>query len=223
MKRSTRVLALRGFTLVEMMAVVAIVSILATIAVVLFHRRVKQSRVAEATNIITGIDMGEDAYFSETGHFADISTDTLSTYPRTIAAVMSNGHQSVAWGADCTQCTIVGSGAKGWEMIGAVTNDPVFFAYSVVASREKTPNTSYPTPSDRMLTSAQSFASTAMTFSSSQMHWYGVRAVGNPDGSGAWSGPVDTSGTMGACIAFHQVYQSPGSTQKFQDMAIDCD
>jgi type IV pilus assembly protein PilA len=67
----------RGFTLVELMIVVAIIAILAAIAIPAFSRYVKRSRSAEAFGHLNKIWTGAAAYFS-----ADHADSATSIMPR---------------------------------------------------------------------------------------------------------------------------------------------
>src|SRR5580658_10860571 len=63
-----------GFTLVEMMVVVTIISILATLAMVGFRKITQSSHVSEATNMVQNIRVAQESYHSETQQYANIST-----------------------------------------------------------------------------------------------------------------------------------------------------
>jgi prepilin-type N-terminal cleavage/methylation domain-containing protein len=73
--------AAAGFTLVELMVVVAIVGILATIAVVSYRKMVGESHSTEAIQVINAIRVAQEAYHSETGQYANISTSGNSGLP----------------------------------------------------------------------------------------------------------------------------------------------
>lgn len=54
----------KGFTLIELMIVVAIIGILAAVAIVSYGSSVRDSRTAEATNVLMTIAASQEAYFS---------------------------------------------------------------------------------------------------------------------------------------------------------------
>ncbi len=64
----------RGFTLTELMAVVAIMGILAAIGITAFHRRAYQSDAAAAKIVIRAIEVAEEHYRAENQVYLDVST-----------------------------------------------------------------------------------------------------------------------------------------------------
>jgi len=66
----------RGFTLLELMIVVAIVAILAAFALSNYSKQVRKSRRAEAKQVMTGLSLLEEKYRSE-----------HTTYPASAASI----------------------------------------------------------------------------------------------------------------------------------------
>ena len=101
-----------GFTLVELMVVVAIIGILAAIAIPAFSRFQLRARSAEGKFNLAGIRTAEEAYNVEFGTYV---ATTVS--PVVVASVSS---QKLLW------TDRGGVGDLGWEPSGAV-----FFVYAV--------------------------------------------------------------------------------------------
>jgi len=116
----------RGFTLVELMIVVVIVGILSALAVVGYRRLVTSSHVSEATNMVQGIRVAQEAYHSETQQYANISQSLMSWYPQT-APVAS---QQTAWGGACGAAC---QGGMDWSMLPLHVDGPVIFGYATIA------------------------------------------------------------------------------------------
>ncbi len=129
---------LRGFTLVEMMIVVVIVGVLATLAVVGYRKLVNSSHVSEATNMVQNIRLAQEAYHSETQQYANISKNfpagaspTSGLYP----ADPKYGIQT-AWGAACG--ALCGSNWD-WNMLPLHVDAPVLFGYATIAGPANAP------------------------------------------------------------------------------------
>src|SRR3990170_2331458 len=69
--RRTRAKA--GFTIIELMVVVAIVAVLATVAVMAYTRHVRKARAGEVTVMINEFKTKEEAYHAERGQYLPLS------------------------------------------------------------------------------------------------------------------------------------------------------
>ncbi|WP_218742579.1 pilin, partial [Vibrio parahaemolyticus] len=61
----------QGFTLIELMIVVAVIGVLASIAIPQYQKYVAKSEVASALATMTGVKTNVEAYAVENGEFPD--------------------------------------------------------------------------------------------------------------------------------------------------------
>ncbi len=176
----------RGFTLVEMMIVVAIVGVLAVLAVVGYRKMVQSSHVSEATNNVQGIRVAQEGYHSETQMYANVSQSLTAWYPQ----AAPHGDLGTGWGGACTSC----QSGMDWSMLPLHIDGPVRFGYATIAGPA---NTNPPVPSVTVNGAVISFPSTSPT------DWFIVAATCDLDNQGtpntnvyttSWSNQVFVDG-----------------------------
>lgn len=79
--RATARASERGFTLVELLTVVAILGIMATLALVGYTKNVRNARRTEVIGDLSNIALRENAMMSARGHYASTSSTEDDTYP----------------------------------------------------------------------------------------------------------------------------------------------
>lgn len=160
------------------MIVVVLVTILAMVAYVGYHRWVMSSALTEAQNMVTGIRTAEESFYAENGAYLDVTggIGAGTTYPS-----QHPGAFKTAWGAPCGWCV------KQWDQLAVSPDGPLFFGYSVVAD-------SAVTPAGRGV--AITVNGQAIDLSSMNGRpWYAIEADGDTDGDGKFSHVYAVSAT----------------------------
>lgn len=106
-----------GFTIIELMLVVGIIGIIATIAIPLMLRFQLRAKAAEGRINMAGIFKAEEAYYSEYGRYVS----ALPAVPTTV------GVQRQAWALAATD-------SHGFNTIGFAPEGHLFFQYGVTAN-----------------------------------------------------------------------------------------
>jgi prepilin-type N-terminal cleavage/methylation domain-containing protein len=159
-----------GFTLVELMTVVVITGILATIGFAAVRGQVSSARGVEALNMVQSIRGAEERWRAEHMMYLNVSTAD-AWYPHDASAEASRNLQHAFFYAP-------GDGTHGdndlWLALRPTVAGPVRFGYLVNAGTADAPMTvpafgpsvTWPTPTD---------------------NWYVIQALGDTDGDGVLS------------------------------------
>lgn len=172
----------RGFTLVELMIVVAIIAVLAVLAVVGYRKLILSSHTGEATHMIGSIRVAQETFHSETGQYDNISGGIWlgSLYPSQNDP--PNDVKLTAWGGPCGSC----GDPQAWNRLPVHPDGPVRFGYATIAGVANTaPAAAVPS----IFPNTVQWPAVANITSD----WYVVTAVGDLDGNGVYVGLMGTS------------------------------
>lgn len=161
--------ALRGFTLVELMAVVAVVSILVTLAVFSVRKYVFASKTGEAVMMLGSIKAAQEAFREETQRYLNVSDgDYNNTHPFAIADVKNqekrNWEGQTGWIAENFYALQVASDAPVQYTYSCVAGAAGAAPPSPLAGTPAVPTPTWPNPTKEV--------------------WYVAEAIGDLDGDG---------------------------------------
>jgi len=145
----------QGFTLMEMMIVVAIIGILAAIAVPSYQSYMQRARTAEAVTFLAEIRQRQEAYRAEFGQYCSASAAPgtgIGGGAWQPTALPTNGDRTV-WAP-----------TAGWDQLGASPDGPTMFQYRTTAG------------APGQATGVPSFPATDF--------WFAAQARGDLDGDG---------------------------------------
>jgi type IV pilus assembly protein PilA len=165
----------RGFTLVELLVVVVMVTVLATVAVFAVRKYILAAKSSEAFTMVAAIQAAEEAYKDETFVYLDVTgSDLVPLYPQT-----DGQPDSEKWHWQNPEHTLYGN----WQALGIDANTAVQFGYAVAAGG---PGETPPDPGT---------TERAFSWPTTNEPWYVVVAVADRDEDGVQARVVGSSFT----------------------------
>jgi len=168
----------RGFTLIETMAVVLIIGVLATLAVYGVRKYVMAAKTSEPIEIINSIRAAQESYKDETFGYLPITGGVTGTFPFANAAATVN--KKLAWDSG-PSATLT-----DWNQLGVRPSASVQFGYGCAAGK----GAGVPQQADLGIGQTLNYPTTAPD-------WYVVRAVADRDGNGVYAYFVGSNFTDG--------------------------
>ena len=154
----------RGYTLIELMVVVAIIGVLATIATYGVRKYVLTAKTAEPIEMINSVRAAQEAFKDETFGYLSVSPMT-SYYPFGSAAALGNSKKAWSTGSASEKAL--------WDQLGVMPSTAVQFGYACTAGKGSG------VPTDGAIGVGKSLG-----YPASATDWYVVRAAGDRDANG---------------------------------------
>lgn len=169
-----------GFTLVELMIVVAIVSIMAAVGFPTFSQWVKQSKTVEATGFLAEVKARQESYRFDFGRYCDVSVTQNAYFP---------ADKPTSELQEWTTAAMAAGLGQGWTQLGAAPSGNFSrFVYSTVAD---TPFGAMP--------GAKGFSDNRGYTNND--FWFITTAVGDLDGDGEFMTMESYSHTKGIWVS----------------------
>ena len=120
----------RGFTLIELMIVVVIMGVLASLAIYSVNNYIQKSKTTEPREVVGQIMSAQEAYFDEAGADLDVTGGVSDShfYPNGTF----DGRTRIQWGGvdGCTHAASTETCMLRFKRLGVFVNQPVMFRYA---------------------------------------------------------------------------------------------
>lgn len=104
----------RGFTLVELMVVILVVSILAAIAIPTYTNQVRKSRRTEARNALLDAAAREERFYATNNRYSVTAADLgYAAFPATVGSSYYSLNVACTNNAACTDFTVTATAING--------------------------------------------------------------------------------------------------------------
>lgn len=121
--------SVRGYTLAELMIVVAMIGVMAALAVVGYRKYLNAAQASEAKAMIQGIRAGEESYKSEMLVYLSCSQSLTDYYPHNPTVTQNDSKMNWVQPGDARYT----NAATGWQLLNVASDGPVRFGYAVFA------------------------------------------------------------------------------------------
>ncbi len=120
----------KGFTLIELMIVVAIIGILAAVAIPAFMKYIRRSKTVEAAMNVRKLYDATVAYY-EAEHASAAGGIVAKQFPSGVAWNPAQGACCAQVGKKCDPTTVTWNGGT-WQALTFSVDDPFYYSYETV-------------------------------------------------------------------------------------------